>query len=43
MHDLNTCVTIDELIEINALLDMKHDIQEYQMQKQEQQIQRNSR
>jgi hypothetical protein len=35
MTELKTCVTIYDLMEINALLDMEDDIQEEQMRQQE--------
>ena len=35
MHELKTCVTIEEVFEINALLDMQEDINSILMQEQE--------
>lgn len=36
MHELKTSVTIDEVFEINALLDMQIDMKNYYQQQQEQ-------
>jgi hypothetical protein len=34
MHELKTCITCNDLFEINSLLDMKEDIKNYQIEQQ---------
>jgi hypothetical protein len=38
MHELKTCITIEEVCEINALLDMQNDMRIYQQEQQEKNI-----